>query len=73
MKANKQVTAAEQLEELTSAELTEVSGGYGYGYGYGYAMPSYPSYGYRPSYGYGYQRNYGYGYQHSYGYSPYCH
>jgi hypothetical protein len=30
-KAKKQVTATEQLEELTSAELTEVSGGYGYG------------------------------------------
>jgi hypothetical protein len=32
-KAKKQVTATEQLEELTSAELTEVSGGYGYGGG----------------------------------------
>jgi hypothetical protein len=34
--AKKLVTTSERLEELTPAELTEVSGGYGYGYGYGY-------------------------------------
>jgi bacteriocin-like protein len=66
MKANK------QLEELTTEELTEVSGGYGYGFGmpfYGYRQ----NYGYRPFYGY--RQNYGYrpfyGYHQNYGYNPY--
>jgi hypothetical protein len=41
--AKKLVTTSERFEELTPAELTEVSGGYGYGYGYGYGrrMPFY--------------------------------
>ena len=63
--AKKLVTASEQLEELTPAELTEVSGGYGYGSygygGYGYAMPYGHSYGYG-GYGHSYGHSYGYGY-----------
>jgi hypothetical protein len=74
MKAKKLVTASEQLEELTTEELTEVSGGFGYGNGYG--MPFYgyhQNYGFRPFYGY--RQNYGYrpfyGYGHNYGFNPY--
>jgi bacteriocin-like protein len=64
-----EMKAKKQLEELTTEELTEVSGGYGYGYGmqsYGYR----PVYGFNPNYGfrpvYGYRPFYGY----RYGYSP---
>jgi hypothetical protein len=39
--AKKLVTTGERLEELTPAELAEVSGGYGHGYGYGRRMPFY--------------------------------
>jgi hypothetical protein len=42
-KAQQVSTASDRLEELTSAELTEVGGGFGYGGGYGYR-----------SYGYGF-------------------
>jgi hypothetical protein len=66
----KQVMAGEQLEELTSAELTGVSGGFGYGNGYGYGG----GYGYGRGYGYGYGRGYnrGYGYGGGYGYGRPC-
>jgi hypothetical protein len=47
-KAQKLPVASEQLEELTPAELTEVSGGCGYGHGYGYG-----------GYGHGYGFRYG--------------
>jgi hypothetical protein len=60
--AKKLATTSERLEELTSEELTEVSGGgmpfYGYRPVYGYR----PFYGYRPVYGhrpfYGYRQQF---------------
>jgi hypothetical protein len=55
-KAKKPVPATEQLQPLTPAELTEVSGGCGGGGGYG-------GYGYGDSYG-GYGDGYGGGYWH---------
>jgi len=45
-KAQQVSTASDRLEELTSAELTEVGGGFGYGGGYGYGGCGYRSYGY---------------------------